>query len=61
MTPALATLFSVCGVRIVWVYTVFRQFGTFESLLLTYPVSLGLNALVIGIFALMFSRRQEYS
>lgn len=61
MTPALATLFSVCGVRIVWVYTVFRQFGTFESLLLTYPVSLGLNALVIGVFALMFSRRQEYS
>ena len=61
MAPALATLFSVCGVRIVWVYTVFRQFGTFESLLLTYPVSLGLNALVIGVFALMFSRRQEYS
>ena len=61
MTPALATLFSVCGVRIVWVYTVFRQFGTFESLLLTYPVSLALNALVIGVFALMFSRRQEYS
>ena len=57
LTPALATLFSVCGVRIIWVYTIFRQIGTFESLLLTYPVSLALNALVIGICALLFSRK----
>lgn len=57
LTPALATLFSVCGVRIIWVYTVFRQIGTFESLLLTYPVSLALNALVIGVCAVLFSRK----
>ena len=56
LTPALATLFTVCGTRILWVYTVFRQYGSFESLLLTYPVSLGLNALVIGVCALLFSR-----
>ena len=56
MSPALATLFTVCGVRIFWVYTVFRRFGSFESLLLVYPVSLGLNALVIGIIALHFNK-----
>ncbi|MBQ3389646.1 MAG: MATE family efflux transporter [Firmicutes bacterium] len=57
LTPALATVFTVCGTRILWVYTVFRQHGTFGSLLLVYPVSLGLNALVIGICALLFSRK----
>ncbi len=39
MIPALISLASSCGLRLLWVYTAFPRSQTFETLLLTYPIS----------------------
>lgn len=39
MPPAILTLLGVCGVRITWVYTLFREYPTYEVLMGTYGVS----------------------
>ena len=52
--PMLITVITVCGLRIVWVYTVFAVFGTPFSLYISYPVSWVLcfsTQLVFYIFA----------
>ena len=33
LEPALVSLFGICGVRILWVYTGFRSIGTYAALL----------------------------
>ncbi len=47
MPPALLTLLGVCGVRITWVYTLFRQYPTYDVLMATYPVSWAVTILFI--------------
>lgn len=39
MLPALITVAGVCGFRLVWIYTVFRKFSTFEMLMDVYPIT----------------------
>ena len=39
ITPTVVSLVGSCLIRIVWVYTVFRQYGTIESLYVVYPVT----------------------
>ena len=39
MLPAAITIVGCCGFRVVWIYTVFRIFGTFESLMAVYPAT----------------------
>lgn len=45
--PAVLTTLGVCGVRIAWVYMIFPKYRTFHTLLLAYPASLSLTALLI--------------
>lgn len=37
--PMVVTILGACGLRILWVATVFRQYKTLESLFLVFPVS----------------------
>ena len=39
MVPALLCMGGICGVRITWVFTVFRYNSTFPVLLTAYPLS----------------------
>lgn len=39
MMPTLITVLGSCGFRILWIYTVFQKFTTFEMLMNVYPVS----------------------
>ncbi len=39
ITPMLINVFSVCGIRVLWVYTAFRVSPTFATLYLSYPVT----------------------
>ena len=50
LVPALTTLFCVCGIRILWVFTGFRFYHTWLSILIIFPVSWVVNAsfMVIG-------------
>ncbi len=39
LAPALITLVCVCGIRIVWVFTVFREIPTYAALMAVYGIS----------------------
>ncbi len=39
MTPTVLTVFGTCVLRLVWVYTVARQYPTYEVLMAVYPIS----------------------
>lgn len=47
LSPAIVTLIGVCGFRIVWVYTFFEIDSTWFNLMLVYPVSWGLTAVMM--------------
>lgn len=47
LTPALLTIFGVCGTRIIWIYTVFPASQTFETIMQVYPISLAINMVLI--------------
>ena len=57
VTPAVISLLGVCGLRIVWIYTVFAANRSLMVLYLSYPVS-WLITLVVNIicFAVFFKR-----
>ena len=45
--PSVLTAVGVCGARFFWVLVVFPASPTFSTVMLAYPVSLGLTALLI--------------
>ena len=47
LTPALLTIFGVCGTRIIWIYMVFPMSQTFETNMQVYPISLAINMVLI--------------
>lgn len=55
LTPALLTIFGVCGTRIIWIYTVFPASQTFETIMQVYPISLAINMVLI-FYALIITR-----
>lgn len=54
LVPAILTIIGVCGIRIGWVYTVFPKDRTFHTLLLVYPASLSITAILILIALLIY-------
>lgn len=49
LMPAVITVFFICILRIIWVYTVFRKWHTLDCLLISYPVSWVLNCAAIAV------------
>lgn len=47
--PAAVSLVGISGVRIVWIYTVFRAHHTFESIMASFPVSMFITAAILVI------------
>ena len=41
--PTTVSLLGACGIRIVWIFTIFRQMGTLDSLYVSYPISWGVT------------------
>lgn len=51
----ITSIVGVCGIRIVWIMTVFKSVGTIEALFLCYPVSwVGTMCLHIIMFVIVF-------
>ncbi|MBE6074644.1 MAG: MATE family efflux transporter [Selenomonas ruminantium] len=51
LPPALLMLATVCGVRIVWIYTVFAAEPTFRNIMVCYPISWTITAVLLaGIY-----------
>lgn len=55
LAPAILTMLGVCGVRIAWIHYVFPLSPTFKTIMIAYPVSLGITALLI-FAALLYYR-----
>ncbi len=56
------SIIGVCGIRIVWIMTVFKEFHTFETLFWCYPISwLGVSILHGIMFILVYKRAKRLS
>lgn len=54
LIPAIITMIGVCGTRITWIYTVFPKSRTFETIMISYPISLAVTALFIFIALIIY-------
>ncbi len=53
VTPMIVSIAGICGLRVVWIYTVFRLYRSMEMLYLSYPVSwltTGIVVIIMYIF-----------
>ncbi len=57
--PMIVSLVGACGLRIVWIYTVFAQFRTLESLYISYPISWFITLTVHVICYTVVKRRLD--
>lgn len=54
LVPAILTVIGVCGVRIIWISTVFKIHRTFTSIIMVYPISLCVTAILIFTAVMMY-------
>lgn len=47
--PAAISIFGICGIRILWVNTIFTKIHTFRCLYISYPVTWAVTALLLAV------------
>ena len=52
----LISVIGICGTRILWVYTVFPMTGTYESLIMAFPVSIIITCLINAVMFILVYR-----
>ena len=57
LEPAVIMFLGSCMLRVVWVYTVFRLYPTLDVLVLSYPISWVVTALVSGVYLWKLCRK----
>ena len=57
LIPAVVSLAGICGVRIIWVYTVFPFSRTFNTIMAAYPISWTITAIVLVVAYFMMMRK----
>ena len=57
LIPAIVSLAGICGVRIIWVYTVFPFSRTFNTIMAAYPISWTITAVVLVVAYFMMMRK----
>ena len=60
LSPALVTMVVICGIRIFWIYTIFQQYHTFESIMTVYPISLGTTSVLMFILLLIWHPAKRF-
>lgn len=51
--PMIISVFGVCGIRILWIFTAFRSFRTMKVLMTSYPISWGISSAISLIYLLI--------
>jgi Na+-driven multidrug efflux pump len=51
IVPMIISLVGACGLRIIWVFTIFRVWNTTTSLYLSYPISWALTFGALFIYS----------
>lgn len=59
ITPMLTSIIGVCGIRIMWIFTVFPKHKTLESLFVSYPISWAATGVIL-VFAYLFLRKKHF-
>lgn len=54
LIPAILTIIGVCVVRVIWIYTIFPLHRIFSTILMAYPISLSITALLIFITLIIY-------
>lgn len=57
--PAACSVLGICGVRIWWIYTVFRANPTFPVIMQSYPVSLAITGAMVVAVTILFGRHHR--
>ena len=55
--PMIISVFGVCGIRILWIFTAFRSFHTMKVLMTSYPMSWGISSAISLLYLLICLRR----
>jgi putative MATE family efflux protein len=58
--PAACSVIGICGVRLTWIFTVFRKVPSFATVMQVYPISLGITAAVIMIVTLFVKPSKRF-
>ena len=58
LLPAIFSVLGSCVLRIIWIYTVFQSFSTFEMLLNIYPISWAITGAATLIAYAVISRKE---
>lgn len=58
--PAACSVIGICGVRLTWIFTVFRRTPSFITIMQVYPISLGITAAVILAVTLAVKPSRRY-
>lgn len=61
LLPAFLTMIGVCGVRLSWIYWVFPKSPNFQTIMLVFPISLAVTALLMLGAALWYRPWKKYS
>lgn len=61
LAPAILTMLGVCGVRIAWIHYVFPLSPTFKTIMIAYPVSLGITVLMISATVLYYRPSKRFA
>lgn len=57
LVPMIVSVFGVCGIRIVWIYTVFAAHHTLPVLYLSYPVTWIITGVMQLVLCLVLKHR----
>lgn len=61
LVPAILTTVGICGVRIVWIKTVFVTSKTFKTIMTAYPISLATTAVLMFIALLAYRPAKRFA
>ena len=59
LPPSVISLAAICGVRFAWIFLYFPSHHDLISLSLVFPISIGITALLISIWTLIFAVRRR--
>lgn len=54
--PAIETIIGICLFRIIWIFTIFRYFGTLSSLYIVFPITWIVTSLIVVISYIILKR-----
>jgi len=59
LMPTIITVLGVCGIRVVWLYTVLPRFRTMRTVMMSYPISWVISSAAFVAYYEYFVRKHH--